>query len=166
LNLSIPGTQTTTSDATPNPHATNADPIGNFAANGGKCPVETQPAGPGVAVYDSDLLNSPETMIGATEVTAHFTPSLGATGVELNARMYDVFPDNTAVMVDRGPRRVSDDELASGQVSFELHGNGWRFEDGHTIRLELAQDDGPFLSVSNSLSSLTVTGVDLAIPVR
>ena len=39
-----------------------------------------------------------------------FIPSLGASGVELNARLYDVFPNGQAVMVDRGPRRVSDAE--------------------------------------------------------
>ncbi len=166
LNLNLAGTQVTSSDVEPNPHATNSDPVANFAANGGKCPVETQPAGSGVAVYTSSPLTSPKTMIGSTRVTAHFSASPGATGVELNARLYDVFPSGTAVMVDRGPRRVTNGEVQAGSVSYELHGNGWLFQQGHRIRIELAQDDDPFVKSSSVPSSLTLSGVDLAIPVR
>src|SRR5207237_1089672 len=71
-----------------------------------------------------------------------------AVGLELNARLYDVFPNGTAVLVDRGPRRISPDEAASGVVTYQLHGNGWRFPAGHRIRLELAQDDDPYLKRS------------------
>jgi dienelactone hydrolase len=166
LALHLTGTQATTSDVEPNPHATNSDPVANFAANGGKCPVETQPAGSGVAVYTSSPLTSPKTMIGSTRVTAHFSASPGATGVELNARLYDVFPNGTAVMVDRGPRRLTSGEVQAGSVSYELHGNGWLFQQGHRIRIELAQDDDPFLKSSSVPSSLTLSGVDLTIPVR
>jgi hypothetical protein len=166
LDLSLAGTQVTTSDVEPNPHAANSDPVANLAGNGGKCPVETQPAGSGVAVYTSAPIATGATMIGATEVTAQFSASPGASGVELNARLYDVFPDGKAVLVDRGPRRVSDAEAQSGSVTFELHGNGWRFQQGHLVRIELAQDDDPFLKASSVPSSLTLTGVDLAIPIR
>jgi len=166
LALSLAGTQVTTAEVEPNPHAANSDPVANFAATGGKCPVETQPAGSGVAVYTSAPIATGATMIGATKVTAQFSASPGASAVELNARLYDVFPDGKAVMVDRGPRRVSDAEAQSGSVIFQLHGNGWRFAQGHRIRIELAQDDDPFLKASSVPSSLTLTGVDLAIPVR
>ena len=81
LDLNLTGSQTTTSDVEPNPHAANSDPVANFAANGGRCPVETQPAGSGVAVYTSAPLARPQTMIGATRVTFHFSASPGATGV-------------------------------------------------------------------------------------
>src|SRR5262249_53957231 len=58
LSIDMPGTQTTTSTAPANEHALNADPVGNFAANGGKCPVESSPAGPGTANYISRALPS------------------------------------------------------------------------------------------------------------
>ena len=51
-------------------------------------------------------------------------------------------------------------------ISFIKPPNGWRFAQGHEIRIELAQDDDPFLKASSVPSSLTLTGVDLAIPVR
>ena len=53
LRVDIGGTQTTTNDVEPNPHASQADPLTNVFINGGRCPVHTAPAGPGVAVYDS-----------------------------------------------------------------------------------------------------------------
>ena len=56
-----------------NPHAKNADPVGNLATNGGACPVEQSPgglasAGPGVATYDSQALTRDFTMLGQTRV--------------------------------------------------------------------------------------------------
>jgi hypothetical protein len=65
------------------------------------------------------------------------------------------------VLVDRGARRVTD---TSGTVSYELHGNGWRFHPGHKVRIEIAQDDGPYLKASNVASTATITGVTLQIP--
>jgi dienelactone hydrolase len=162
LQLDMDGAQTTVNDASPNNHATNSDPVGNFAANGGKCPVETQPAGPGVAVYDSDALTTEYTMLGATSVTISYSAT-SAQGLQLNSRLYDVLPSGTAVMVDRGVRRVTS---ASGDVTYELHGNGWRFEPGHKIRIEIAQDDGPYLKPSSVPSSATISHVTLRIPVR
>ena len=99
LDLDLEGTQTTTSTVALNPHSLNDDPVGNLASNGGACPVDTTPAGVGVAVYTADPLEDTETMIGATKVTAEFTPppALPAdSGLQLNARLYDVFPDDTA----------------------------------------------------------------------
>ena len=86
-----------------------------------------------------------------------------ASGVELNARLYDVFPDGTAVLVDRGVQRVSE---PAGTLHYELHGNGWRFDAGHRIRIEIAQDDSPYLVVSSVPSSTSIGGVRLHVPVR
>jgi hypothetical protein len=108
-------------------------------------------------------------MIGATRVTVEFDPLVAPpadNGLQLNARLYDVFPDDSALMVDRGPRRLTLDEAEAGKVTFELHGNGWRFEDSHSVRIELTQDDEPFLVNSDVPSSLTLQGVKLRVPVR
>jgi hypothetical protein len=162
LRIDIAGTQSTVNDASPNPHAQQADPLTNLFQNGSRCPFTTEPAGPGVAVYDSEPLADRATMIGATKVTVDYTAST-ARAVQLNARLYDVFPDGTQVMVDRGPYRVVS---ATGPATFELHGNAWRFEPGHRLRLELSQDDSPFLKTSEVPSTITVNGVKLRIPVR
>ena len=166
LHRHLTGNEVTTSEATPNEHAAHADPVFNLVSNGGKCPVETTPAGPGVATYTTDPLSHARTMIGATRVATSFQPSPGAKGVELNARLYDVYPNGDAVMVDRGPHRLTPRELSKEAARFELHGNGWRFEPSHQIRIELAQDDDPFVARSDLPSGLVLHGVDLRIPVR
>ncbi len=162
LRYELTGTQTTTNNAEPNPHAGQADPITNLFVNAARCPVSTAPAGAGVAVYDTPDLTATATMIGATKVTVDYQAST-AQGVQLNARLYDVLPNGTQVLVDRGPYRVVN---ANGPATFELHGNGWRFEPGHRIRIELAQDDAGYLKVSEVAATITINKVKLRIPVR
>jgi X-Pro dipeptidyl-peptidase C-terminal non-catalytic domain len=164
LRIDLSGTQTTTNSAN-SPHSVQADPVFNLLTNGSRCPrydSNTSPAGPGVAVYDSQPLAEQATMIGGTTVSIDYTAT-ATPGLQLNSRLYDVFPDGTAVMVDRGPRRVTS---LGGTVTYELHGNGWRFPAGHRIRIEIAQDDGPYLRPSSLPSSTTITGVRLRLPVR
>jgi X-Pro dipeptidyl-peptidase C-terminal non-catalytic domain/RTX calcium-binding nonapeptide repeat (4 copies) len=166
LNVEMPGTATTTSTVPANTHAAGADPVGNFVANGGECPEETTLAGPGVATYTSDELPATKTMIGATRAEISYSevgPDPVAAGFQLNARLYDLFPDGTAVMVDRGVRRI---DQPSGTVVYELHGNGWRFPQGHQIRIEVAQDDNPFVKNGTPPSSATLSSVNLRVPIR
>lgn len=169
LRLRFGADQVTTSRVAPNPHAVSADPVGNQVSNGARCPVETEPAGEGVAVYQGRPLEQGRVMIGETSVRVDFDASMvppGPSGLQLNARLYDVFPDGRAVLVDRGPRRLTQREIAAGAVGFELHGNGWRFPGGHSVRIELTQDDEPYLRASDVPSSLTLERVRLALPVR
>jgi dienelactone hydrolase len=168
LNVDMPGAQSTTSDVEPNQHALNADPVENQLSNANGCVVETGLAGAGVASYISDPLPSVQTMIGSArvEIGFEFPGDASAAGLQLNARLYDVFPSGEAVLVDRGTRRISSAEAGAGQVTYELHGNGWRFEPGHRIRIEIAQDDFPFVKSSSVPSSTTLDGVSLRVPVR
>jgi hypothetical protein len=101
-------------------------------------------------------------MIGGTTITISYNATT-ASGLQLNSRLYDVFPNGDALMVDRGARRV---ENASGQVTYQLHGNGWRFQAGHKVRIEVAQDDDPYLRSSTVASTATISAVRLQIPVR
>lgn len=166
LSVELPGGQETLSKVPVNPHAANADPFGNLLSNGGECPTETSVAGVGIASYSSDPLPAPATMIGATRATVDLALTGSSNGLQLNARLYDLSPNGSAALVDRGPRRITAAEAASGIVRIELHGNGWRFGAGHRIRIELAQDDTPFVRATDEPSSLELTRVSLAIPVR
>ena len=78
-------------------------------------------------------------MIGATKLTIDYTAST-AQGVQLNARLYDVFPDGTQVMVDRGP--VPRDER-DGHRHLRAARQRLALRAGHRIRIELSQDDSP-----------------------
>ena len=139
-----------------------ADPVGNLASNGGACPVAASRAGSTVATYESPALPSPATMLGAGEVTARYAAT-GGPGFQLDARLYDVAPGGSALIVDRGPKRLS---AASGTATYELHGNGWRFAAGHKVRLELAADDAPFLKAPTSPSSIAVSSARVLLPTR
>ncbi|MGZ5313042.1 MAG: CocE/NonD family hydrolase C-terminal non-catalytic domain-containing protein [Solirubrobacterales bacterium] len=169
LALSMSGTQTTTSPIlVQNLHAGLGDPFNNQVANQNKCRIETAPASAGNAVYTSDPLSSQVLMIGATRVKVDFqlTAPPGDAGFQLNSRLYDVYPDGKALLIDRGPRRLSTAEAASGQVTYELHGQAYRFLAGHQIRIEIAQDDDPFMKRSSVSSSATLSGVTLDMPTR
>jgi dienelactone hydrolase len=166
LSADLAGDQTTLSNVEPNSHAVGADPVFNDRTNSRQCVDETQLAEPGVASYTSEPLPSRATMIGSATATIDFTLTGPAAGFQLNARLYDVFPDGTAVMVDRGPRRVTSAEAATGRISYQLHGTGWRFPAGHRVRIEVAQDDEPFVAASDVPSSANLTRVQLSAPIR
>ncbi|HEX8053260.1 MAG TPA: CocE/NonD family hydrolase C-terminal non-catalytic domain-containing protein, partial [Thermoleophilaceae bacterium] len=160
LTIAAAGAQAT-SNAAADPHAAQAEPVSNSVANGGRCPVATTPAGAGTAVYDSDPLPRDYTMLGLSRVHATHTGS--GDDIQLNARMYDVFPDGSAVMMDRGAHRVTD---ANGTTVLPIQGNGWRFPAGHRIRIELTQNDAPYMRQSNRPSALLISGMKLEVPVR
>ncbi|MGH2838617.1 MAG: S15 peptidase family protein [Thermoleophilaceae bacterium] len=154
--VELGGSQLTTTDVEPNPHATESDPVVNT-----ECASHVTPAGAGVATYDSDALEGDLTMIGQTRLTAMVTGA--APGVQLNARLYDVFPDGHQVLVDRGVHTLAGD---ADTVDIDLHGNGWRFPEGHRVRVELAQDDDPYVRRRDDAADLTVTHVTLSMPIR
>lgn len=165
LTIDATGAQTTTNKAAPNAHAVTSDPVANSEGpNAGKCPVETVDAGPGVASYTSEVLPHEFTMLGSTALSVNFA----ATGpvAQMDARLYDVQPDGSSLLVDRGPRRLRTTETAAGQVSYELFGSGWRFPAGHRIRIELMQDDDPFLHLTEAPSSASLSKAVLRIPIR
>ncbi len=166
LTLDFTGEQTTTSTAGDQRHQVAADPVANQVANGNRCPVHSDRAGAGVATYETDPLPSAATMIGGGILTVAYRATGDVQGLQLNARLYDVLPDGTAVMVDRGPRRIDPARDGAEKVTFQLHGNGWRFPAGHRIRLELMQDDDPYLKRSDTPSSMTLGGAKLVLPVR
>ena len=166
LTVTATGAQATANFAGANPHAKNADPVANQASNGGRCPVESAPgglagAGPGVATYDSDLLPGDYTMLGSTRVVVAHTGA--GSNLQLNARLYDLFPDGRQVLVDRGVKKLAS---AMGATTLDLHGAGWRFDKGHRLRIELAQDDDPYVKSSVAPGSLVISGVELSLPVR
>lgn len=166
LSIGYEGSQRTLNRVPANPHAVNADPLGNLIRNGGRCPKETTLAGAGVASYTSEALAGQATMLGSSEARVSFALGGSDQGLQLNARLYDVFPDGSALMVDRGSRRITSAEAAAGAAVLQLHGNGWRFEAGHRVRLELAQDDQPFVRATDVPSSLDISAVRLELPIR
>jgi dienelactone hydrolase len=155
--LALDGEQPIVADAEPNTHAVESDPV----ADPDGCASHSGPAGPGVATYDSAPLAGDATMIGQARVSA--TVAGAAPGQQLNVRLYDLYPNGEQVLVDRGVHTLADDSEA---VELDLHGNAWRFPGGHRIRVEVAQDDDPYVRRSDQTSASAVSAVRLALPLR
>ena len=146
---------------------THADPVATSQMTD-KCPIRSasDPAPAGVAQLTSAALDAVLIMLGSGQLTVAFEPAGDSGSVQLNARLYEVLADGSALMADRGFRRLTAAEVAAGTVSFELFGNGWKFTQGNRIRLELAQDDTPYLKASQPPSGMTVTRATLTLPTR
>jgi len=130
------------------------DPI---AGGGDACRRQVVETAPGTAI----ALGPPSegyTLLGLPTVRATIAAA-GPRG-QLDSRLWDVSPDGTQLLVSRGAYRLTDDQ--SGDVAFQLHGNGWCFASGHRPKLELLGKDEPFLRPSNpppftaQLSNVTV----------
>jgi hypothetical protein len=92
--------------------------------------------GAGTATYDHSVTKA-FTLLGLPTVRATVRTA-GQYG-QLDSRLYDVMPDGSERLITRGAYRLLDNQ--TGNVTFQLHGNGYRFEPGHKVRLELRGND-------------------------
>lgn len=145
----------------------HADPVVT-SQQANKCSTRaaTDPAPAGVAVYDGPVLEEDQVVIGPATVTAIFLTAGDTASVQLSARIYELLPNGDAVLADRGYLRLNDTEASFGIASFETFGNAWRFTAGNRIRVELAQDDSPFLKRSDTPSNLVLSRLVVTVPVR
>ena len=122
-------------------------------------------AGLGGYTQYSPPLTRTKTYVGVGHVTVPYVWTGGVSGM-LAARLFDVAPDGTELLMTRGVYRLENDP-ATGTVRLPLYGNHWRLEPGHKIRLDLTQVDTPTYRPSNLPSSLQFpTGVTLVLPTR
>lgn len=134
------------------------DPIGGTSDACKAVPATTVP---GTAVY---TLPTPSgfTLLGLPTVTATIE-TLGDFG-ELDSMLFDVAPGGDQVLVSRGAYRLTANQ--TGTVTFQLHGNGYGFEPGHTVKLVLLGSDAPYLRPSNDVAfSVRVSGLTVSLPV-
>ncbi len=138
------------------------DPV----SGGGDGCVETatDPA-PGTAVYALPAAPAGGTLLlGAPRVTARMDVSGAAPSTaQIQAHLWDVAPGGgTQRLVARGSLRPSGGQ----REDFELHANGWRFEEGHVPKLELVGLDAPYARPSNGVFTITVSDLELTLPLR
>lgn len=121
--------------------------------------------GEGIATYRLPAVTGEgTTMLGSPTVTA----DVAATGEYpyLAARLFDVDPvAGTEILVTRGVYRLDPDHPA-GPVEFQLEPNAWTFAPGHVPKLELLGQDEPFLAPSIGAFTVTVSNLELRLPVR
>ena len=101
------------------------------------------------------------TMLGLPTVQA--TVKVSADFAQLDSRLWDLAPDGTRILVSRAAYRL---ELSQDgkRITFQLHGNGWRFAPGHVPQLELLGKDAPYLRPSNAQFTVTVSNVVVELP--
>jgi fermentation-respiration switch protein FrsA (DUF1100 family) len=130
------------------------DPIATTDA----CKTVTAQTAPGTAIY-THTTPTGFTLLGLPTVTATIRTT-GDFG-ELDTLLFDVAPDGTERLVTRGAYRLTANQ--TGPITFQLHGNGYRFDAGHTAKLVLLGSDAPYLRKSNNpaftveVSDLTAT---------
>jgi hypothetical protein len=98
--------------------------------------------------------------MGSPTVIADVTAT--APTSELVARLLDVDPATSQeTLVARGILRIGDDP----PPVFQLHPDGWKFAEGHIPKLELLPSDEPYARASNVQSDVTVSNLELRLPV-
>ena len=132
------------------------DPV----AGGGACARVDDRDASGTAVYRLPVKDA-FTLLGQPAVRAKIATD-GAGG-QIAARLWDVAPDGRQTLVARTGYRLDDNQ--TGEITFQLHGNGYRFEPGHAAKLELLGRDAPFLRPSNAPFSVRVSDLILELPV-
>jgi len=155
------GTQTVRSDGGDPLVGYNFDPIPNTNPLGTSEPckaiAETTAAG---TANLRRALDAPFTMLGRPTIRARVTST--GTGGMLAGRLWDVMPNGQQRLVTRGVYRLTDGQ--TGEVVFQLNGNGYTFEKGHEIKLELAPSDAPHFRASNGRFTATLEGLRAELP--
>jgi dienelactone hydrolase len=157
VRLTDSSTQQTVSAPGIAPEGGQSDPIANSG-----CRTVGSGSDPGVATYTFPI-HSDTTLIGAPIVRADVT--VNGVNAELAARLWDVDPAGTQTLVSRTVVRL--EAAAPGAtraLAFELGANSWEVLPGHSLRLELTQNDSPTWRPDNEPSSLSISGLRLDLP--
>ncbi|MEZ5076863.1 MAG: CocE/NonD family hydrolase [Solirubrobacterales bacterium] len=116
-------------------------------------------AEPNVATY-SRRVGKGFMLMGLPTVRATIASS-GRYG-QIAARLWDVSPDGTQLLVSRGVYALTSGQR--GEIVFQLHGNGYRFAPGHTVRLQLLGRDAPYYQPSSAPFTVRVKQLQLRLP--
>jgi hypothetical protein len=132
------------------------DPI----AGGGACATASGADQAGTANYRLAVPAPGFTLLGSPTVLANLATSNADSA--LAARLLDVMADGKERLVARGLLRPGD----GGETIFQLHPQGYRIGGGHTVKLELLPADAPYSRPSNLQLPITVSDLELRLPVR
>lgn len=153
---------TTTSSTILDGHASEGDPAFRFT-QADKCFTTSNEPGLGVVQYEQEI-KAPFTMMGLPLV--RLTHETDATDYWIAARLFDRDPDGVMTMVTRGVCKVNGAALADVDCSaFDLWGNAWSFESGHTLVLEVTQADTPTFRRNNFPSTISFSEAAIELPV-
>jgi predicted acyl esterase len=136
---------------------TTFDPI----AGSGACATASGADQPGVATYRLPVPGAGFTLLGSPTIEADLATVNEDS--ELAARLLDVLPGGEERLVARGLLRPGNGGTGT---TFQLHPQGYRFAGGDTVKLELLPADPPYSRPSNLQGPITVSNLQLRLPVR
>jgi fermentation-respiration switch protein FrsA (DUF1100 family) len=100
------------------------------------------------------------TLLGLPTITANVA-TVGPFG-EIAARLWDVLPSGEQRLISRGIYRLGENQ--TGQIKFQLHGNGYQFAAGDTVKLQLLGRDAPYYRASNGTFAVEVKSLSVSLP--
>jgi predicted acyl esterase len=100
------------------------------------------------------------TLLGLPTVTANIK-TIGPFG-ELVSRLWDVLPSGEQRLISRGVYRLNENQ--TGTITFQLHGNGYEFAKGDTVKLQLLGRDAPYYRASNGVFNIEVSNLTASLP--
>jgi hypothetical protein len=165
LTIDYPGGETVSPLGVADPNGPATDAIaGPLVEPGEECRQSDGPVPPGAGYTAySQPLDSTRTYVGIGHVRVPYAWAGAASG-QLDARLFDVAPNGTELLMTRGTYRLENDPPA-GVITLPFYGNHWRIETGHRVRLDLTQVDNPTYRASNIPSSIQFQqGVTLTLP--
>jgi predicted acyl esterase len=133
------------------------DPI----AGSGACATASGANQLGVANYRLPVQAPGFTLLGSPTIKADLA-TVGEDS-ELAARLLDVLPNGEERLVARGLLRPGKGGKA---IVFQLHPQGYRFAAGDTVKLELLPADVPYARPSNLQAPITISNLQLRLPVH
>jgi ABC-2 type transport system ATP-binding protein len=145
------------------PRGAATEPVSVSMARGRGCVTTDLPPTGGVGTYDVPLERG-FTLVGMPQLRLRYRTL--APDVQLNSRLWDVAPSGVQTLVTRGAYRAVRPDPNGAEADYPLFGNHWRFEAGHTLRLEVANVDSPYLRQDNFPAVTTVDDARLVLPGR
>jgi fermentation-respiration switch protein FrsA (DUF1100 family) len=165
LSFGSPAAQTFTGAGGNGTIAAEFDPIAEGEESGGEgaCKSVKAETEPNTANYT--MTSTGFTLMGLPTVKA----TIKATNApmipgQIDARLWDVTPgaEPTQRLISRGVYRLLDSQ--SGTITFQLHGNGYVFPAGDTVKLQLLGRDAPYYRANNGEFTVEATNVTVSLP--
>jgi pimeloyl-ACP methyl ester carboxylesterase len=154
VSFGSPAPQTFTSAGGNATIAAEYDPI----ANSNACKEVKAEEEPNTATYTTTSAGF--TLMGLPLLSA----DLKVTGLfgEIAARLWDVLPSGQQRLISRGVYRLGEGQ--QGHITFQLHGNGYEFAAGDTVKLQLLGRDAPYYRASNGTFAIEVSNLTVSLP--
>jgi fermentation-respiration switch protein FrsA (DUF1100 family) len=100
------------------------------------------------------------TMMGLPTIRAHIDVT-GQYG-QIAARLWDITPDGRQRLISRGVYSLRSNQ--SGDIKFQLHGNGWRWAKDDVAELQLLGRDAPYYQAGNYPFTVKVSDLRVGLP--